>query len=89
MILAAAFVLTGQPEMSQTQGVWVLAHGHHPSKTKSVQNGRRKIDSRPPSPNPLPKERAFTFPALLKITRRDWPDTLPQTQNRATANSFS
>jgi len=42
MILAAAFVPTGQPEMSQTQGVWELAHGHHPSKTKSVLNGRRK-----------------------------------------------
>src|SRR5665213_3521051 len=35
-----AFVPTGQPEMSQTQGVWVLARGHPPSKTKSVQNGR-------------------------------------------------
>jgi len=32
-----AFVPTGQPEMSQTQGVWVLAHGHPPSKTKSVR----------------------------------------------------
>jgi hypothetical protein len=31
-----AFVPTGQPEISQTQGVWVLAHGHQPSKTKSV-----------------------------------------------------
>jgi hypothetical protein len=27
MILAAAFVPTGQPEMSQIQGVWELAHG--------------------------------------------------------------
>jgi hypothetical protein len=26
MILAAAFVPTGQPEMSQTQGVWFTIH---------------------------------------------------------------
>jgi hypothetical protein len=40
--LAAAFVPTGQPEMSQTQGVWVLAHGHPPSKTKSATLPRRR-----------------------------------------------
>jgi hypothetical protein len=39
MILAAAFVPSGQPEISQTQGGWVLAHGDHPSQTKSVRKG--------------------------------------------------
>ena len=29
--------------MSQTQGVWVLAHGHPPSQTKSVQKGSATV----------------------------------------------
>ena len=32
------------------------------------------IEHRPPSPDPLPKERAFTFADALKNRRRDWPD---------------
>ena len=29
--------------MSQTQGVWVLAHGHPPSQTKTVQKGSATV----------------------------------------------
>jgi len=44
MILAAAFVPTGQPEMSQTQGVWVLAHGQclRTATIRPKQNPSRK-----------------------------------------------
>jgi hypothetical protein len=43
LILAEAFVPLRQPEMSQTQRAWVLAHGHQPSKTKFDQNARGKF----------------------------------------------
>jgi hypothetical protein len=33
--------------MSQTQGVWVLAHGHPPSKTKSVPVPTGQPDNSP------------------------------------------
>jgi len=49
--------------MSQTQDVRVLAHGHPPSKTKSVQHGRRK----PPSSRPSPQGEGESSAAFLKI----------------------
>src|SRR5665213_104925 len=61
-----AFVPTGQPEMSQTQGVRELAHGHPPSKPKSVLN--------PACASPNPNGIASFSPGLIRAGRaRSYP----------------
>jgi hypothetical protein len=40
--------------MSQTQDVWVRAHGHPPSQTKSIPNGRRNCCNFEPVARPHP-----------------------------------